>query len=746
MTYEPQQSVVVPIVLGAGLVFTLLMMLQDSLRRHLSQRNYGRRPGVYGTTAARAAQQGIAAAQGQPTGLRSRWLYLLVAVGSMTLGIYLTIGAWANFLGATWWSENIAWLAVVLQTFALLFIGLGAVLLVTAWRYGRPPSWLWPLLASTPLGKRPSGVRPPPDDQRLRLRLLGHHHITDRVAAVVRGLAVIWSLIVVSVFSWLAFNDRIPRAEGGTSVASELATGLQIAMLILFTLGALVAWRWESGGAVMMAVAALLLALLASVQYPPEVAVGVLLAFGAPAFLHWLAWQRDHGVLRIGGLAVITAITITLVWGGSTAIAAYYLGPQHPETAAAPLPDSPVEWIWAGGTTATATSVVTSVPADASVRIAISKRPDLTNPQYRDGRMVALTDQLVVRARFAGLRPNTRYYYAAEVNGSLDLIRTGQLRTFPKGASDFSMAVAACARTGSNGAVFDSIAAKQPLVYINAGDFHYANIDGDEPWLFRDALNRTLSSTSQSALYRSTSTAYVWDDHDYSGNDANETSRSASAAETVYREFVPHYPMPATGNPGAIYQAFTAGRVRVLLTDNRATRTPQEEPDTPQKYMLGPEQEQWLLAELTAAADTHGVVIWVNPDPWIDPVQEGGDGWGGYTNQRQRIADAIAELGLSDRLVMVSGDAHMVALDDGSNSDYSISQAGGFPVLHAAALDRIGGYKGGPYSGGIYPGAGQYGLVDVVDDGGDEITVKLSGHTWEDQVLVSQAFDLRATP
>jgi len=318
---------------------------------------------------------------------------------------------------------------------------------------------------------------------------------------------------------------------------------------------------------------------------------------------------------------------------------------------------------------------VTSVPPDSSVRIAISQRPDLTDPQYRDGRVLALADQQIVRARFADLRPDTRYYYAAEVNGSLDLFRTGELRTFPKGPSDFTMAVAACARTGSNGAVFDSIAAEQPLVYINAGDLHYANIDGDEPWLFRDALNRTLSSTSQSALYRSTSTAYVWDDHDYSGNDANQLSRSATAAETVYREFVPHYPLSAIANPRAIYQAFTAGRVRVLLTDNRATRTPQDESDTPNKYMLGPEQEQWLTAELTAAADIDGVVVWVNPDPWIDPPQEGGDGWGGYTNQRQRIANTIADLGLNDRLVMLSGDAHMVALDDGSNSDYSTAQA-----------------------------------------------------------------------
>ena len=43
-------------------------------------------------------------------------------------------------------------------------------------------------------------------------------------------------------------------------------------------------------------------------------------------------------------------------------------------------------------------------------------------------------------------------------------------------------------------------------------------------------------------------------------------------------------------------------------------------------------------------------------------------------------------------------------------------------------------------------GADQYFLADIVDDAGDEIAAARSGHNWEDQVLVSEAFDLRLTP
>jgi hypothetical protein len=86
---------------------------------------------------------------------------------------------------------------------------------------------------------------------------------------------------------------------------------------------------------------------------------------------------------------------------------------------------------------------------------------------------------------------------------------------------------------------------------------------------------------------------------------------------------------------------------------------------------------------------------------------------------------------------MVAGDAHMVAIDDGSHSGYAAGGGGGFPVVHAAALDRPGSLKGGPYSEGAFPGGGQFGLLTVHDDGGDEVAVTLRGLTWEGVELAS---------
>jgi phosphodiesterase/alkaline phosphatase D-like protein len=341
----------------------------------------------------------------------------------------------------------------------------------------------------------------------------------------------------------------------------------------------------------------------------------------------------------------------------------------------------------------------------------------------------------VVRWDVGALVPGTDYRYAVVVDGHRDSGRgVGRFRTPQEGPATVTVAFGACARTGSNGAVFDAIRAVAPDLYIADGDLHYGNVTDDDPDAFVDLYDRVLTAPAQSALYRSVPVAYVWDDHDYGANNADAGSPSRDAARSAYRQAVPHYPLPAGRDRGAIYQAFTIGRVRFVLTDTRSERTAAS--------MLGERQLDWLLRELRTASPTHALVVWVNPDPWIAPAAPGDDDWGGYPDERRRIADTIAATG-THNLVMLSGDAHMVALDDGTNSDYSTAGGAGFPVLHAAALDRPGRVKGGPYSHGTFPGGGQFGVLRAHDDGGDHITVDLAGRDWSGGTLVEHS--LRVT-
>jgi hypothetical protein len=151
--------------------------------------------------------------------------------------------------------------------------------------------------------------------------------------------------------------------------------------------------------------------------------------------------------------------------------------------------------------------------------------------------------------------------------------------------------------------------------------------------------------------------------------------------------------------------------------------------------MLGAAQRRWLEGELRAARGRFPLVLLTSSVPWIAPAQDGADSWAGYAHERQAIARAIAGSGV--RVVILAGDAHMVAIDDGTNSNYAGTPGPGPAVLHGAALDRRGSAKGGPYSAGAFPGSGQFATVSVSDDGGERIGVVLRGRDWTGRILTS---------
>jgi phosphodiesterase/alkaline phosphatase D-like protein len=535
-------------------------------------------------------------------------------------------------------------------------------------------------------------------------------------------------LIALPAYVVLVLVLGVPRSPE----LGPFETPVHIFLLFVGLVGGLIALRSVPVGGVVLVFGAVCFGVMAALRYPPPVAFAAVFPFFVPGVAYVLAWVIGAAPRMMTAAAVTMAF---LAAGGGFAAATvhnHYHGAAHPQSDLDPLPDSAVEWVWSGGVTEGDAVVVAKVDAGVAARLAVATSPDFAAAEHV-GPSTADGDG-VVRFAVSGLDPATDYHYAVEVAGELDLVRTGSFRTPATGPMSFSVAAGACARSSTNGKVFEAIHDARPLLFLAAGDIHSANIVEDDPDLFREALDESLTRPAPSQLYRSTPTVYVFDDHDFGGNDADSTSPSRPAVLEVYRQYVPSYPL--VDDPGAaIYHAFTMGRVRFIVTDTRSDRSPKGDLDGPGKTMLGTEQKQWFKDELLAAKSRYPVIVWVNPDPWIGEAGAGEDSWAGYATERAELADFIADNGISG-IVMVSGDAHMVAIDDGTNSDYSSGGGAGFPVLHAAALDRPGGVKGGPYSEGAYPGAGQWALITVTDDGGDTIEVVLSGRDWTGTEIV----------
>jgi PhoD-like phosphatase/Secretion system C-terminal sorting domain len=204
---------------------------------------------------------------------------------------------------------------------------------------------------------------------------------------------------------------------------------------------------------------------------------------------------------------------------------------------------------------------------------------------------------------------------------------------------------------------------------------------------------------------------------------------------------VPHYPLVAGTGDVPIYQAFSVGRTRFILTDNRSLKTPFEETDSPGKSILGQQQKEWFKKELLNSSGKYPLIFWVNSLPWIGT--EGSDGWFGYTYERRELANFIKDNQIKG-LIMLSGDAHMVAIDDGTNSDYADGGGAAFPVFHAAPLDRSPSIKGGPYSHGTFTEDSQFGYVTIIDSGSSKIEVILSGRDSLNNELVNYTFNVDA--
>jgi hypothetical protein len=371
------------------------------------------------------------------------------------------------------------------------------------------------------------------------------------------------------------------------------------------------------------------------------------------------------------------------------------------------------------------------------VRLHVSQNPGLAPTVFSAFATTAAASGNSVKLTVQGLKPDTEYFYGLEVAGVLreEALSRGRFRTFPLGRGSFKIAFASCGDyRHPDQSAFEAIIRERPLLFIHTGDLHYSDTNSTAADDYRINYDEVLRHHAQSALFRSVPVAYMWDDHDFCGNDTDGTAIGRDAARAVYRERVPHYPIGAAG--GTIAQAFTVGRVRVIMTDQRSAAMPTAQRESAGKTRLGTAQKNWFKQELITARDSgFPLILWVCPDPWIAPAQVGDDTWGGHATERTEIANFIRDNRISN-VVLLAGDMHALAFDDGTNSDYATGGGARLIVLHAAALTADPSSKGGPYSGGVLPGLAQYGILEVYDTGGPSVACRFLGmHAREGEKL-----------
>jgi phosphodiesterase/alkaline phosphatase D-like protein len=398
--------------------------------------------------------------------------------------------------------------------------------------------------------------------------------------------------------------------------------------------------------------------------------------------------------------------------------------------------------VWAGNVSPTGATVSVRLNAASQrVRVQISQNQNLSPAIFSSAVNTSANLGNTVKLTIQGLQPDTDYFYGIEVAGVLrpETVSRGQFRTFPIGRASFRIAFGSCSDLRqADQRVFQAISEERPLLFIHTGDLHYADTNSTAHDDYRKNYDQVLADQVQGAFFRSVAMAYMWDDHDFCGNDSDTTAIGRDVARAVYRERVPHYSVGPTG--GTIGQAFTIGRVRIIMTDLRSAASPMGTKDSAAKTKMGIPQKNWFKQELINARDGgFPFILWINTVPWIFPTQAGDDSWGGFATERTEIANFIRDNRITN-LAMISGDMHGLAFDDGTHADFATGGGARVVVMHAAALSSTAVDKGGPYTVGPILGGQQYGVLEIYDNGGSSVACRFLGTRVGEGRKITQIF------
>ncbi len=359
-----------------------------------------------------------------------------------------------------------------------------------------------------------------------------------------------------------------------------------------------------------------------------------------------------------------------------------------------------------GAVTARTARVWLRTSGPASVKIE-SAADGQTQTKYVSGTFVSDDkNDFTLQIPLENLTPATQYDVTVWVNESAQP-RQGRFRTFPNenNAAPFKMVILTdfgYLQAPVSNRVFELAAAENPDLVFIGGDFDHRDpklVPAKRQMfqdLYSDDPNAPLADFAKFILHNYP-LAYQWDDHDYGGDNSDRTATWRESALQVYREYFPSYPMGKYG----IYQSFRYGKeVEVFVLDGRSQRDPNQTPDDANKSMLNGErhpdgQVQWLLDGLKNSTATWKLIM--SPSV-LNRTMHKTDSWANFSHERETILNFI-KLEKIDGVIVIAGDLHGGALDDGRNAGIPSAV---IPSVNLPTCMSVPRAKLGEWSHGVY--------------------------------------------
>jgi hypothetical protein len=430
------------------------------------------------------------------------------------------------------------------------------------------------------------------------------------------------------------------------------------------------------------------------------------------------------------------------------------------DKAADPVPDASVLAVLGGGVTGTTAVLKAKLSAaSTSVSFVVSENEDMSSPIVTTS-AINLTDPYdnttnltespyhIATGHISGLSEATTYYYGVMVSGVLRGL-SGRIKTAPVlGSTDqVTIAWSSCRQNRSINEGLQRIQELDVDIVAQIGDLFYVDANpGDMPTFdetltlqpaidqHQDWYNDAIIHPRFATLLRESNFVYTNDDHDAFGNNRGGAEPGVDCGpgmQQAYREFFPSFiPDPSTLN-GTINQSLEWGLVHGVVLDVRSDSNQLTFTD-PAAVIIGAVQEAWLLDELLTfyKSTTTELMAIFSPTLWFSSSI---DTWASAPAELARIVARIEFLGLSDRIIILTGDCHALAFDDGqspSPGGVRSYAASGMDIQWAGVKSDDMTYTQSEPEGGY--AQKQHGLLTVTnDENAGTIIVNVKGFDYQ---------------